>query len=198
MPGKPLLIVLSAPSGCGKSTLCRRLMSTREDMVYSVSCTTRPPRGTERDGIDYFFVSPERFRQLVEEEAFLEYADVHGYRYGTLKQTVRHAMHQGHSVLLDIDVQGAGQVRQTLQALPPDDLIVTGFVDIFVMPPSMEVLRERLEKRGEDSPEVIEQRMRNAMSEINEAGLYRYQMVNDELETAHRTLWKILEEEQNR
>ena len=196
MNKKPLLIVISAPSGAGKSTLCDRLLAAHDEIAYSVSCTTRPPRGGEVDGVDYHFLTSEAFEQKVHEGAFLEYANVHGNRYGTLKQTVRDAMQQGRSLLMDIDVQGARQVRATLASLPSTDLMVQGFVDIFVHPPSLEELRRRLEGRGEDAAEVIERRMQNAAAELADADRYRYQLVNDDLERAQRELAAIIRKEQ--
>jgi len=195
---KPLLIVMSAPSGAGKSTLCTRLLAENPDIVYSVSCTTRAPRGGEVDGRSYHFLPMDVFEKRVQAGEFLEHALVHGNRYGTLKETVRTAMQQGRSILMDIDVQGARQVRDALAGLPPNDLMARGFVDIFVHAPSMEVLRARLEKRAEDAAEVIERRMRNAIRETAEAGAYRYQMVNDDLGRAFDELRGIIEKERNR
>lgn len=192
---KPLLIVLSAPSGAGKSTLCNRLLAEDPTIAYSVSCTTRAPRGGEVDGKSYHFLSPEVFEARVREGAFLEQALVHGNRYGTLKETVRTAMQNGKSILLDIDVQGTRQVRAALAGLPPTDLMVCGFVDIFIHPPSMAVLRARLEKRAEDTAEVIEKRLQNAVRETDEAGMYRYQMVNDDFEQAFAKLRNIIQKE---
>ncbi|HAS83219.1 MAG TPA: guanylate kinase [Verrucomicrobia bacterium] len=193
---KPLLIVISAPSGAGKSTLCNRLLAIRPDITYSISCTTRAPRGGEVDGCHYFFMTPTAFEEKVAEGAFLEHAVVHGNRYGTLKQTVNEAMQQQRSVLLDIDVQGVRQVRDTLAVLPHEHRMTTGFVDIFIHPPSMEELQRRLLKRGEDTPVVIERRLENAKREIEDAGRYRYQVVNDVLETALQELLGIVEKEQ--
>lgn len=193
---KPLLIVISAPSGAGKSTLCDRLLAAHDDIAYSVSCTTRAPRGGEVDGVDYHFLTPEAFEQKVQAGAFLEHAQVHGNRYGTLKQTVRETLQRGGSLLMDIDVQGARQVRAALATLPSTDLMVQGFVDIFVHPPSLEELRRRLEGRGEDAAEVIEQRLANAATELADANRYRYQLVNDDLERAQRELAAIIRKEQ--
>lgn len=193
---KPLLLVLSAASGAGKSTLCRALVSRRADMVYSVSCTTRAPRGGEKDGESYHFLSEDTFARKVEEGAFLEYANVHGKYYGTLRETVERAMLDGKSIVLDIDVQGAQQLRETIAALPPDDVVRRGFVDVFVHAPSWEELRRRLEARGEDSAAAITVRLENARREVQDAGRYRYQVVNDELESALRQLLDIVDKEQ--
>lgn len=194
----PLLIVVSAPSGAGKSTLCARLLKDDPEIVYSVSCTTRAPRGGEVDGRSYHFLSPAVFEARVRAGEFLEHAMVHGNRYGTLKQTIRTAMRQGRSILMDIDVQGARQVRDALAGLPPNDLMSRGFVDIFVHAPSMEALRARLVGRAEDAAEVIERRMQNAVREMADAGRYRYQVVNDDLERALTELRGIIEKERNR
>ncbi len=191
----PLLIVVSAPSGAGKSTLCDRLLAESPDIVYSVSCTTRPPRGEEQDGVAYFFLSPETFEQRVCEDAFLEHATVHDNRYGTLKETVRSAMAAGKSVMMDIDVQGARQVRDALATLPAEDPMVRGFVDVFIQPPSVDVLRQRLVGRGEDSAEVIERRLANAAQEMACADAYRYCVINDDLDTAQAELRDILDRE---
>jgi guanylate kinase len=192
---KPLLIVVSAPSGAGKSTLCDRLLAADSSIVYSVSCTTRPPRGQEADGVAYCFLSPESFETRVGEGAFLEHATVHGNRYGTLKETVRAAMASGKSVMMDIDVQGACQVREALATLREDDAMVQGFVDVFIEPPSMAVLRTRLEGRGEDAADVIEQRLKNAAQEMACADAYRFTVVNDDLAIALREIHDILEGE---
>ena len=191
----PLLIVVSAPSGAGKSTLCDRLLAESPDIVYSVSCTTRAPRGEEQVGSAYFFLSPEDFEQRVGEGAFLEHATVHDNRYGTLKETVRSAMSSGKSVMMDIDVQGAQQVRDALATLPADDAMVRGFVDVFIQPPSMDILRQRLEGRGEDAIEVIERRLANAAQEMSCADVYKYCVINDDLDTAVAEFRGILDRE---
>lgn len=190
---KPLLIVMSAPSGAGKTTLCDRLLQDYPEISYSVSCTTRQPRGTEEDGIDYFFVTPEEFEARVRKGLFLENAVVHGNRYGTLAGPVREAFAEGQSILMDIDVDGAAQVRDYVAGLPEGDPLREGFIDIFIRPPSMEELRDRLYGRGEDSPETIEQRLRNAVGELARAGEYMHCVVNDNLENAYRELRDIVE-----
>lgn len=190
---KPMLIVISAPSGGGKSTLCDRLLQDYPEIVYSVSCTTREPRGSEEDGIDYHFLSRAAFDRLVADKAFLEHAEANGNGYGTLVAPIREAFAEGLSVILDIDVQGAGQIRDYLKALPGNDPLRIRFVDIFIMPPSLEVLRARLEARGEDSPETIERRMKNAQDEIAKANQYRFRILNDDLDAAYRDLCGILD-----
>lgn len=188
------LIIISAPSGTGKTTLCDRLLQDYPELVYSVSCTTRDPRGEEEDGVDYYFRSEEDFKRLLGEDAFLEHACVHGNYYGTLASPVREALSQGLSVLLDIDVEGAAKVRKSIAAASPSDPLKNGTVDIFIAPPSMEALRFRLESRGEDSPETIEKRLKNAQGEMERASEFKYRIVNDDLEVAYKELKAVLED----
>jgi guanylate kinase len=192
------LIVVSAPSGAGKTTLCDGLLACSPGMVYSVSCTTRPPRGREVDGEHYHFLDADSFEARVAAGEFLEHAVVHGHRYGTLKDTVRRALCDGCSVLMDIDVQGADQIRAFTRTAAPGDPIRDAFLDIFIAPPSLDALRERLEKRAEDAPGVIEQRLRNAAAEMDRADRYRYVIVNDDLETAQRQLREVVKQEGRR
>ncbi len=194
MKTKPLFIVISAPSGCGKSTLIDMLLQQYPELIYSISCTTRAPRGDEEDGIDYHFLTVERFRELIAEDAFLEYAEVHGNYYGTLRAPIAEILAEGNSAILDIDVAGAAKVRHhVMHHLPPDDPLRVGFTDIFINPPSMEALRERLERRGTDSPEVIERRLANAEGEMARAPEYMYQVTNDDLSIAYKRLCDLIE-----
>ena len=193
MKTKPLFIVMSAPSGCGKSTLIDMLLQEYHDIVYSISCTTRAPRGDEEDGLDYHFLAKERFEQLIGENAFLEYAKVHDNYYGTLKAPVEEVLAEGNSMVLDIDVQGAAKVREYVRRLPDTDPLKIGYVDIFINPPSLEVLRERLERRGTDAPEVIEKRMHNAEGEMSRAGEYMFQVTNDDLAICYKRLCDLID-----
>ena len=193
MKTKPLFIVMSAPSGCGKSTLIDMLLQEYHDIVYSISCTTRAPRGEEEDGLDYHFLAKERFETLIGEDAFLEYAKVHDNYYGTLKAPVEEVLAEGNSMILDIDVQGAAKVREYVKKLPDTDPLKIGYVDIFINPPSMEELRERLERRGTDSPEVIEKRMQNADGEMSRAGEYMFQVTNDDLAVCYKRLCDLID-----
>lgn len=193
---RPLLIVISGPSGAGKSTLCQRLLREREDVVYSISCTTRKPRGREVDGREYFFLSEDAFQKKLDQGLFLESAVVHGARYGTLKSTVMETLQAGRSVLMDIDVQGAAQIREKARNAPANDLLKSAIVDIFIAPPSLEMLRVRLAGRKEDSPEAMARRLKNAEEEWRQAPLYRHQVVNDDLESAYARLLAILSAEQ--
>ena len=188
---RPVLLLVSAPSGAGKTTLCQRLLTETEGLSYSVSCTTRPPRGGEVDGEDYFFLSREAFEAEIEAGAFLEYAEVYGNYYGTRISFLQDTLGAGCSVLMDVDVQGASLIRKALTAPDADPFLRNAFVDIFIHPPSMHQLRTRLEKRAKDSPEVIERRMRNAETEIKEADQYQFQMVNGDLDQAYKVFRAI-------
>ena len=193
MKTKPLFIVLSAPSGCGKSTLIDMLLQEYPDIVYSISCTTRAPRGEEEDGLDYHFKTKERFEELIKEDAFIEYANVHGNYSGTLKGPIQEVLAEGNSMVLDIDVQGAAKVRNYVRKLPNTDPMKIGYVDIFINPPSMEELRARLEGRGTDSPEVIEKRLANAEGEMARAGEYMHQVTNDDLGMCYKRLCDLID-----
>ena len=192
---KPLLLVISAPSGAGKSSLCNRLIEKFPEMIYSISCTTRAPRGSEQNGVHYHFLSEEEFCARIANGEFLEHALVHGNRYGTLKQTVVDALAQGLDIIMDIDVQGAQQIRSACAAMRHDDVIRQSLVDIFIAPPSMDELQRRLCGRGTDSADVIERRMRNAEEEIKHQPHYQYTVINDVFERAVDELVEIITRE---
>ena len=192
---KPLLLVISAPSGAGKSSLCNRLIKNFPQMIYSISCTTRAPRGNEQNGVHYHFLSEGDFGARIAAGEFLEHALVHGNRYGTLKQTVVDALAQGRDIIMDIDVQGAQQIRRACAAMPDDAVIKKSLVDIFIAPPSMEELRRRLCGRATDSAEVIAKRMRTAADEMKHQCDYQYIVINDDFEKAATELEKIIERE---
>lgn len=181
--GPFLLLVLSSPSGAGKTTLTKRLLDTHPELTFSVSHTTRPPRGNEVDGRDYHFVSAETFDQMVADDAFAEWAHVHQHRYGTAKSEIERARTSHQGIVFDIDFQGARQ----LQAVYPD-----GVATVFILPPSMEELRRRLVGRGTDKPEAIEKRFQQATVEIANYGLFQYLLVNDDVGTAFERLEAIL------
>jgi len=185
---RPLMIVVSAPSGAGKSTLCNRLIEAFPKMKYSVSCTTRAPRGDEKDGSHYYFLSKKEFKNRIKMGEFIEYAKVHGNYYGTLEDTVLYAMEEGNHVLLDIDVQGASQIRGSLVRLDPRHPIRRGFTDIFIAPPSLKELERRLRGRETDEEKVIQKRLENAKGEMEYASEYAHQIVNDDLEQAFADL----------
>ncbi len=193
MKTKPLFIVMSAPSGCGKSTLIDMLLQEYSDIVYSISCTTREPRGEEEDGLDYHFKTKERFEELIKKNAFIEYAKVHDNYYGTLKGPIEEVLAEGNSMILDIDVQGAAKVREYVRNLPNNSPLKIGYVDIFIQPPSMEELRRRLESRGTDAQDVIEKRLRNAEGEMARADEYMFQVTNDDLGIAYRRLCDLID-----
>jgi len=184
---------MSAPSGCGKTTLIDMLLQEYHDIVYSISCTTREPRGEEEDGLDYHFKTKERFEELIKENAFIEYALVHGNYYGTLRAPIEEVLAEGNSMILDIDVQGAAKVRDYVRGLTDDDPLKVGYVDIFINPPSMDELRARLVGRGTDSPATIERRMANAEGEIARAGEYMFRVVNDDLGMCFRRLCDLID-----
>jgi guanylate kinase len=176
MPGPGLLLVLSAPSGAGKTTLARRLVEREPDARFSVSATTRAPRGRERDGVDYHFVSPERFDELVAQDALAEWAEVHGYRYGTLRSTIEEALAAGRIAVFDVDVQGGDRIR----ARWPERT-----VSVFLLPPSMGELERRLRGRSTDPEEAIARRLVAARAEIGRGATgYDYLVVNDDLDQA--------------
>ncbi len=182
-------LVVSAPSGAGKTTLCRRLISEDPEISFSVSFTTRPPRPREKEGVDYFFVSEETFQRMIKEGAFLEWAKVHGHYYGTSKDQVLKALESGQDILLDIDVQGAAQVKKILG----QDAVL-----VFVLPPSFEELERRLRRRSTESEMAIRQRLENAKQEISRAEEFEYLILNDHLETAFKDLKSILMAERQR
>ncbi len=165
-------VILSAPSGGGKTTIARRLLEQREDLGYSVSCTTRSPRDGEENGRDYCFLSREAFQSAVVGGEFAEWAEVHGNRYGTLRSAVEQVLASGRRVIMDIDVQGA---RQFCASFPETVLI-------FVLPPSVEVLSERLMARRSEDRERLLVRLRTARAELEDVGFYRYVVVNDDLD----------------
>jgi guanylate kinase len=171
-----ILFVVSAPSGTGKSTLCANLRAT-PDFIYSVSCTTRPPRPGEEDGVDYHFLTREKFQQMIDAGEMLEYAQVHGNYYGTLKSTVKEALTQGTDVLLDIDVQGAAAIRKT-----GDPLVLGSLVDVFIMPPTIDELEKRLRKRGTETDEQVRSRLATARTEMKLWRLYKYTILSGSME----------------
>ena len=192
---RPMLIVVSAPSGAGKSTLCNRLLAEFSDIGYSVSCTTRKPRGKEINGINYFFLSENDFRKHIDRNDFLEYAIVHGNYYGTLRAYIIDALSSGKSVIMDIDVQGASQIRKIIKSETASDILKKGFLDIFITPPSLDELRNRLIRRAEDSLEIIEKRLKNAEIEMQAKNEYSYVVVNDNIDKAYKTLVDTIRKE---
>ena len=185
MQGK--LIIFSAPSGSGKSTIINKLMSEYGlQGRFSISATSRKPRGSEQDGVEYYFLSEEDFRRRISEGDFLEYEEVYpGCFYGTLRSEVDRTLARGENVILDIDVQGGLNVKKIY-----GDRALT----LFIQPPSIERLRERLERRGTDAPEVIERRLAKAETELSYAPKYDAVVVNDDLEEACRDAARVIED----
>ncbi len=171
-----LLVVVSSPSGAGKTTLCHRLMKEFPKVKFSVSYTTRKSRPGEREGVDYYFVSTDEFRRMAEAGEFAEWAEVHGNHYGTPRAEVAAALEGGQDVLFDIDWQGGRQLKTQF---------ASDAVMIWILPPSLEVLEQRLRRRATDASEVIERRLAMAKRELQEYGNYDYLIVNDELERAY-------------
>jgi guanylate kinase len=176
------VFIISAPSGSGKSTLVGHLMTRVPDLRFSVSYSTRPPRGPERDGVDYHFISREEFQQRIDKGEFLEWADVFGNYYGTHAGELAAAEAAGQDLVLDIDVQGA---RQLMEKLP-------GAVTIFILAPSREILEQRLRARSQDTEEVILRRLRKAAEEISNYTQYDYVLVNREVESSMENLVSIV------
>jgi guanylate kinase len=175
-PRTGILFVLSAPSGAGKTTLCTSLRH-KPDFVYAVSCTTRPPRSGEIPGEDYFFLSDEEFDRRVAAGEFLEHAEVHGRKYGTLKSTVLENLEKGVDVLIDIDTTGAASIRDC-----NDPFIQDALADVFIMPPNLEELRRRLTKRGTETEEQIAVRIHNADLEMKHWRKYKYVLISGSME----------------
>ena len=186
MRGK--LIIFSAPSGTGKSTIINWLMKEHEELhlAFSISCTSRAPRGTEQNGVEYFFISPEEFRMRIEDNEFLEYEEVYTDRYyGTLKSQVERQLEAGQNVVFDVDVKGGVNIKKHYG----DEAM-----SIFIQPPSIEELRRRLEHRATDAPEVIDQRIARAEFELTFADKFDKIVVNDDLEPAKADALKLVQD----
>jgi guanylate kinase len=179
---KPLVYIISAPSGSGKSTLVNELLKKVSDLEFSISYTTRAPRGSEINGRQYYFVSRDEFEKMIREDAFLEYAEVFGNYYGTARRFLRQAEENRRDLLLDIDVQGARQIQDKLPQA----------TSIFILPPDRRTLEERLRKRSEDREEVIQRRLDTATREIENYDRYNYILVNDQLEDSIKLLRAVV------
>jgi guanylate kinase len=179
---KPVVYIISAPSGSGKSTLVNELLKKVSDLEFSISYTTRAPRGSETNGRQYYFVSRPEFEKMIRAGEFLEHAEVFGNYYGTARRFLHEAEQNGRDLLLDIDVQGAAQIQQKL----PDA------TSIFILPPDRRTLEERLRKRSEDSEAVMQHRLRKASREIENYDRYNYILVNDQLEDSIKALRAIV------
>ena len=183
-----LLIVISGPSGCGKNSIINELLKIRKNTWVSISCTSREPRGEEKDGVNYYFLSKEEFEEEISNDDFLEYAEYSGNYYGTPKKYIKEHLDKGEDVILEIEIQGALKIKEKL-----DETIF-----IFIMPPSMKELKKRLINRNTDSLEKIEKRFKRAYEEINEISKYNYVVVNDDLSLAVKKVDSILEAEKCR
>jgi guanylate kinase len=179
---KPLVFIISAPSGSGKSTLTNEILKLVPNLVFSISYTTRALRGSEQNGKQYYFVTLEEFERMVRDGEFLEHANVHGNCYGTSRRFLREAGKSGHDLLLDIDVQGAAQIKKNL----------TDAISIFVLPPDRTTLEWRLRNRGEDREDVIQRRLQDATREIQEYDKYDYVLINDQLVKSIQRLQAIV------
>lgn len=178
-------VILSAPSGGGKTTITHELLARRSDVGYSVSCTTRPPRPHEVDGKDYYFLSTAEFLERQQRGEFAESAAVHGHLYGTLRSEVARVLGEGRHVIMDIDVQGAGQFRAAF----PESVLV------YVLPPSGEVLLDRLRRRQTETPETLKKRLVSALGELRAVPMFQYVVLNDDLEQAVSNVSRIIDAE---
>ena len=188
-PRRGFMLAVSSPSGAGKTSLCRRLVADHEPLVLSISVTTRPARPGEEHGREYYFITDGEFDRMIEQDALLEWAEVHGARYGSPRLLIEQALDTGEDVLFDIDWQGARAIASRASH---------DTVRVFVMPPSMGELRRRLYARAQDRPEVIERRIRNAKGEIERWGDYDYIIVNDDFDRSYADLAHIYHAERSR
>ena len=183
------LIVISGPSGCGKGTVCSELLKRNDNLFLSISVTTRKPRNNEIDGVNYHFITEEDFKEKIKNNEFLEFAKVHSDNYyGTLKQNVINNINKGIDIILEIDIQGALQIKNTMPKA----------IFIFILPPSMKELKNRLIKRNTETKDQIITRFKNAYQEINEASKYNYVVINDDLDTAVNKVNSIIQAEKCR
>ena len=184
-----LMLVLSSPSGAGKSTIARQLLEQESNLKLSISVTARPRRSSEIDGVHYHFITRERFEQMRDRNELLEWAEVHGNYYGTPSDPVEEALSQGQDVLFDIDIQGTFQLYE---AVRPD------VVSVFILPPSIAEMKSRLHRRAEDTPEVIQRRLKTAVGEMKHWSKYDYVIVNEDLQRAYDGAKSILRAERLR
>ena len=190
-----MILIVSGPSGSGKSTLCNAMFKEFSGLEFSVSCTTRAPRGEERDGVEYHFLSREQFEEHIRQDDFLEYADVHGNFYGTLKSEVFDRTERGIDVLLDIDVQGALSIKKRFAA---DPVFSARMESLFIAPPSYAELERRLRGRGTDAEESIRKRLANSKREMTFWQEYKYVIVNRDLAEAQTELSRLIHSLRNK
>ena len=182
-----ILIVLSSPSGAGKTSIAKELIKTDNRIKFSISVTTRPPRSNEKDGREYFFKTEEQFNQYIEKKQLLEHANVFGYRYGTLIDQTRYQLNKGYDLLFDVDWQGGKQLKSSY--------LKNQLISVFILPPSLNELETRLSNRGQDSKEIIHNRMKQSFSEISHWNEYDYVLVNKSLKDTVKKLNDIVSEE---
>jgi len=191
----PLLILISAPSGGGKTTLCQQLLAARPDMTRAITCTTRAPRPGEQDGVDYYFFTAADFQRRVAADEFIEHATVFGWSYGILRSELVNQLRSGRDVLLNVDVQGAATIRRRAQQEPA---LKRALVTVFLTPPSIKVLEERLKKRAMDAPEEIQKRLGIARQEIAEWNNFDYLLISLSVQEDLRRMLAIVEAEKLR
>ena len=191
----PLLIVLSAPSGTGKTTLCEQLLKIRPNLARAITCTTRAPREGEKEGVDYFFMDAATFLRRVQAGNFLEHATVFGNSYGTLKSEIVGKLRQGKDVLLNVDVQGAATIREESQT---DHELARALITVFLTPPSITVLEERLKRRGQDSPAAIQKRLSVSRQEIAQWKHFDYLIISASIAEDVRQMQAVIEAEKMR
>lgn len=182
---KGFLLVISGPSASGKGTVCRKLLNRNKELTFSISATTRKPRKREKDGVNYFFVDEDKFDEMIKNEEFLEYANVHNHRYGTPINFVLDKINNGEIVILEIDVQGALQIKEKFQ----------GAIFVFLLPPSMKELEDRITKRGTESKKDIDIRLNNAYKELKLIDKYDYIVINDRVNDAVENIETIIKAE---
>jgi guanylate kinase len=194
-PPNPLLIVISAPSGTGKTTVCEELLKARPNLTRAITCTTRAPRPGEQEGVDYYFLDAETFLRRVQAGNFLEHATVYGNSYGTLKSEILGKLRHGKDVLLNVDVQGASRIREESKN---DHELAPALITVFLTPPSIAVLEERLKRRGQDTPANIQKRLSVARQEIAQWKHFDYMIVSASIAEDVRHMQAIIEAEKLR
>ncbi len=192
---RPLLMLISAPSGGGKTTLCRQLLAARPDMTRAITCTTRAPRSGETDGVDYYFFEPAEFQRRQKAGEFIEHATVFGWSYGILRSELVNKLRSGRDVLLNLDVQGAATIRKRARSEPE---LQSALVTVFLTPPSIKVLEERLKKRALDAPEEIQKRLGIARQEIAQWKNFDYLLISLSVQEDLRRMLAIVEAEKMR